>query len=78
MRFLPKVLTSILVTGVVASSTLLVSNAFFSDTETSSGNTFTAGKLDLKINQSDNPSALVTITDLKPGDPITMSKKPLI
>lgn len=52
MRFLPKILTSLLVTGVVASSALLISNAYFSDTENSTGNTFQAGELDLKIDNT--------------------------
>ena len=52
MQTLPKILTSLLVTGVVASSALLISNAFFSDTENSTGNTFQAGELDLKIDNT--------------------------
>ena len=48
--------------------------AFFSDTETSTGNTFTAGALDLKINGQDDPSQIVNITDLKPGDDYFIDK----
>lgn len=41
--------------------------AFFSDTETSSGNTFTAGTLDLKVNDHDVVGTLVTLT-AKPSE----------
>jgi len=43
--------------------------AYFWDTETSSGNTFTAGKLDLKVNAKDDPiGVLVDLDDMKPCD----------
>jgi predicted ribosomally synthesized peptide with SipW-like signal peptide len=43
--------------------------AKFSDTETSSGNSFTAGTLDLKVGGKDDPQVVhVTLGDLKPGD----------
>jgi spore coat-associated protein N len=40
--------------------------AYFSDTETSNGNTFTAGTLDLKVNGGDDPVVHIISTDLKP------------
>jgi predicted ribosomally synthesized peptide with SipW-like signal peptide len=52
LKTLPKILTGFLVIGVVASSALLISNAFFSDTETSTANTFQAGTLDLLIDNT--------------------------
>lgn len=43
--------------------------AIFSDTETSTGNTFTAGTLDLKVdNQDDSNIVHVTLSNMKPGD----------
>lgn len=47
--------------------------AYFSDTETSSGNTLQAGTLDLKIRDQDEPwgdgvTATWTASDMKPGD----------
>ncbi|OGM64681.1 hypothetical protein A2961_01365 [Candidatus Woesebacteria bacterium RIFCSPLOWO2_01_FULL_39_21] len=48
-------LLSLLVIGVVATAALGLSRSFFSDTETSSANTFEAGAIDLKI---DNTSYL--------------------
>ena len=44
-----KILLSVLLIGIVAVVAIGASRAFFSDTETSSGNTFTAGAIDLKI-----------------------------
>ena len=50
-----KILGRILILGVLVTGALYVTNAFFSDTETSTGNTFAAGELDLEI---DNTSYL--------------------
>jgi len=47
-----KILLSVSVIAVVAAVVLGVTTAFFSDTETSTGNTFTAGSIDLKIDNS--------------------------
>lgn len=44
-----KILLSAMVVVGVGATVLAATNAFFSDTETSTGNTFTAGKLDLKV-----------------------------
>ena len=62
-----RILASLLVIGAIGSATLAFSNAFFSDTEKSSGNNFTAGRLDLLINGQNNPSAIVNVSDLKPN-----------
>jgi len=43
--------------------------AYFSDTETSTGNSFTAGTLDLKVDGNDDPNIVfLTINNMKPGD----------
>lgn len=65
---------SLFVVGAIGAGVVLATNAFFSDTETSVGNTFTAGRLDLKVNGQDNPSAVVSFNDLKPGDNILVNK----
>lgn len=44
-----KILTSVLVIGLVSSIGFALTRAFFSDTETSAGNTFAAGAVDLQI-----------------------------
>jgi len=62
-------LATALVIGLVIAGTW----AFFSDTETSSGNTFTAGTLELKlsddgVNYFDGVSATWTMEDMIPGE----------
>jgi predicted ribosomally synthesized peptide with SipW-like signal peptide len=47
-----KILLGILVTGAVGGVAMFATNAFFSDTEKSEGNTFTAGKLDLTVDST--------------------------
>jgi predicted ribosomally synthesized peptide with SipW-like signal peptide len=69
-----RTLLGLLIIGTVGTSSVLLTNAYFSDTETSAQNTFTAGKLDLKVNGSDNPTAVVSFSDLKPGDTKTFEK----
>ena len=60
----------VLVIGTVGAGTF----AYFSDTETSSGNTFAAGTLDLKVgNENPNESPDFTIGDVKPGDSGTIT-----
>lgn len=63
-----RVLLSLITIGIISAIAIGLSTAFFSDTETSSGNTITAGSLDLKIDSQDNPSAIIDFDDLKPGD----------
>jgi predicted ribosomally synthesized peptide with SipW-like signal peptide len=47
-----KILLSVSVIAVVAAVVIGVTTAFFSDTETSTGNTFTAGSLDLLVDSN--------------------------
>lgn len=42
--------------------------AYFSDTETSTGNTFTAGTLDLNLDGGNTNVVKFTVSDVKPGD----------
>lgn len=44
-----KILTSLLVIGMMSSGVFALSQAFFSDTETSTGNVLSAGTIDLQI-----------------------------
>jgi len=64
-----KILISII--GIALASAILtgVTVAYFMDQETSKGNTFAAGSLDLAVN-TENPwtSKLVTLSDVKPSD----------
>lgn len=73
------ILTSLLVIGVVGSAMGAGTMAYFSDTETSKGNTIAAGSLDLSLNGYNGATAapVVTLQDLKPSivqysNPITL------
>jgi len=63
-----KILISLSVIGVVAAIAVGGTIAYFSDTETSAGNTFTAGTLDLKVGNQDDPNIAVILDNVKPGD----------
>lgn len=68
-----EILLSLIAISTVVALVSGATFAFFSDTETSSGNTFSAGTLDLKIRDQDEDwgdgvTATWTATDMKPGD----------
>lgn len=54
-----KILLSVLSIGAVAIVAVIATNAYFSDEEKSVGNTFTAGRLDLKIDSTAHYAGLV-------------------
>ena len=63
-----KIIISLAVIGVVSAIVIGGTIAYFSDTETSTGNMITAGSLDLKIDGHDDPvEAVVNIEDMKPS-----------
>lgn len=61
-----KILISLSIIGAVAAIAVGGTIAYFSDTEISTGNTFTAGKLDLELNNYE--SAPINIANMAPGD----------
>lgn len=67
-----KILISLSVIAAVAAIAIGGTVAYFSDTETSTGNTIAAGTIDLKISKgtgwTDEDIALVTLEDLKPSE----------
>lgn len=63
-KILASVFTIALVITVVSSATI----ANFFDTETSTGNTFTAGTLDLKLDGGDENVVKFNITNMQPGN----------
>src|SRR3990167_10752343 len=73
-RINPAILLSIAVITAAVVIAAAATFAFFTDTETSTGNNFTAGRLDLKINDQDDPEAIVFFEDLKPGDDYIQEK----
>ena len=64
-----KILVSMMVIGLVAAFAGAGLYAYFSDTETSTGNKFSAGTLDLEVND-ENPwtTAPISVSNMKPGD----------
>ncbi|MCD6178138.1 hypothetical protein J7K03_02730 [bacterium] len=64
-----KILISLSIIGIVAAIAVGGTVAYFSDVEVSKGNTFSAGTLDLTVN-NENPwtSTVFSISDVKPGD----------
>jgi len=71
-----RILMSILVIGVVAMAAGAGTFAQFSDTETSEGNTFTAGTIDLTVND-ENPltNEVVKLSGIKPCEEHVVWKK---
>ncbi|MEX0931758.1 MAG: TasA family protein [Candidatus Paceibacterota bacterium] len=58
-----KILLSVAVIAFVGTAIAGATGAFFSDTETSTGNTFTAGAIDLKIDNVQHYNGMVCVTD---------------
>ena len=69
MKIIKSLLIIALVVGAVGTTTV----AFFSDTGTSSANTFTAGTLNLKLNTSDSATANWALPNMSPGDSVSGS-----
>jgi spore coat-associated protein N len=64
-----RILASILVVGILASGIGAGVYALFSDTETSNGNLFTAGTLDLTVNGLNGANAQIfNVANMKPGN----------
>jgi predicted ribosomally synthesized peptide with SipW-like signal peptide len=63
-----KILLSLSVIAAVAAIAIGGTVAYFSDVETSTGNTFSAGTLNLQVGNSDPTSVKITLSDMKPGD----------
>ena len=62
-----KILTSVFAIAMVAAVAGIGSWAYFSDTEISTGNTVTAGTLDLKVNGQDVTDQKFTVENVYPG-----------
>jgi len=63
-----KILISLSVIAVVAAIAVGGTIAYFNDTETSTGNTFTAETLNLKVGDNDPATWNFQVGDVKPGD----------
>jgi predicted ribosomally synthesized peptide with SipW-like signal peptide len=63
-----KILISLSVIGVVSAIAVGGTMAYFSDTVTSTGNTFSTGTLDLKVGNQDDPNVVhITRANLQPN-----------
>jgi spore coat-associated protein N len=62
-----KATIAVIVLAMVAVFSSGMIYAYFDDTETSSGNSFSAGTLDLKVNSVDNPTSTFTVSNVYPG-----------
>src|SRR4030042_4720107 len=62
-----KLLRSLSVIGAVAAIAVGGTIAYFSNVETSTGNTFTAGTLDLKLDNTDDNVIKFTVGNIVPG-----------
>jgi len=51
----------------VAAVAVGATGAYFSDTETVAGNSFSSGTLDLKVDNMDNPTTIATFGEMYPG-----------
>ncbi len=63
-----KIAISLGIIGVVAAIVIGATTAFFSDTETSTGNTFSAGTIDIAIDDTNPWTSSYKVGDLKPGE----------
>ena len=63
-----KILISLSTIAAVAAIAIGGTVAYFSDTETSTGNTFSAGTLNLQVGNYDPTSVKITLSNMKPGD----------
>jgi len=61
-----KILISLSIIGIVAAIAVGGTIAYFSDTETSRGNTFTAGTIDISVNDMNPWNESFTLKDMKP------------
>lgn len=68
-----KIVKSLLIIAIVLGAVGATTKAFFSDTGTSSANTFTAGTLNLKLDGVDDTTANWTMPNMAPGDSVSGS-----
>jgi len=69
MEINKKILASIIIIGLLGFALGWGTYSYFNDTETSSGNTFSAGTLNLKVDGNDDPlGAYFTVSNVKPGN----------
>jgi predicted ribosomally synthesized peptide with SipW-like signal peptide len=68
LKGMKKILVSLMVIALVCALIGTGIHAYFSDVETSTGNTFTAGTLNLIVGSVDPCTQTITVSNLKPSD----------
>lgn len=68
-----RILLSLMIIALASSVAIGATRAYFSDTETSIDNTFTAGSLDLNIDGGDTNVVKFTVNNMRPGNQPTGS-----
>lgn len=68
-----KILGSLFVVGLVSSFVGYGTYAYFSDTETSAGNVFTAGSLNLLVNEANGVTGTISAPNMAPGESVSGS-----
>ncbi len=63
-----QIIVSIIIILAIVSTTIKATTAYFSDTETSSGNTFSTGTLNLTLDGANSNVAKFNVSGMKPGD----------
>lgn len=63
-----RIMTSLVIIAMMSLALGVGATAWFSDTETSTGNTFTAGTLDLQVDGGDVNVVKFTVTNMRPGN----------
>ena len=63
-----RILSSTIIIALMSMALGLGATAYFSDIETSTGNTFTAGTLDLQVNGDDSNIVAFTVSNMRPGN----------
>lgn len=62
------ILLSVLIIGIVAAMMGAGTFSYFSDSETSNGNTFSAGEIDLNVDGGNTNVVKFSVSNMKPGD----------
>jgi predicted ribosomally synthesized peptide with SipW-like signal peptide len=68
VKLMPKILLSLATISLVSVVAIGATRAYFSDTETSTGNSFTAGTLDLNLDGGNINVVKFTVSNKAPGD----------
>jgi predicted ribosomally synthesized peptide with SipW-like signal peptide len=66
-----KIIMSLVMIALLSAGTVGATRAYFSDTALSENNTFSTGKLDIRISRPGNAELPFSVTDMEPGKSVT-------